>query len=459
MKKISSLFLSFTLLALSAGQAPYAAAAGNIGAKGGTFAGTPAISIAPAAGAGASFALPSTTLGTPSFSVNAGLTLPGSSIAGAGAAGKAAGAAFAQADTANAAASAKTGLPTAAAGKANAAQAEKASVTAAGQLEAGAHAILPAASAAGSSETGSASLDRVFSGSARKTSAGDAAVAAQDGKGFSPLGKPAAGQNNGHAGPPAAWGDPTPAPDQPKQSLGRSANVGLITAVVPMLLTMATVIIAQLLGYQFDSNYGNPLGTISAGAALVAATVMAPISEEIIFRGGIMGWFKKLFGRIPKVGAFWLPAALSSAIFVAVHETSDPVLFSTRFVHSMIISYAYHKEGYTGSIFSHAFFNGLAVAGMVLPALLGPVGVILTALTWPIAIGFSIRAMKKLRAQREDKASGKLVAYEVNWKLAAAFAAILAAGFGLLMANQVWAVGALAWAWYAYKKWKASRAL
>ena len=69
---------------------------------------------------------------------------------------------------------------------------------------------------------------------------------------------------------------------------------------------------------------------LDAVMTMTAASVMAPISEEVIFRGGLMGGIRNATRRIPVVGQFWIPAVVSSAVFVAMHDLSDPVLFSTR---------------------------------------------------------------------------------------------------------------------------------
>lgn len=426
MKKTLAFLLTFSLVALSPGMAPYAAAAGNVAGRGTAATGVPSLSIPSIQLPGAPLSLTApVSLQTPSLALPA-LAVP-------------------------IAASASAGPKAAPAQKAAAAKAQ-AAVSAAAQLEQGAGQILQAAAPQGSAQAGSAALDRVFSGSAMQAASSDAPISGNDGASFSPLGAPRRGGDGGGSG-----NEPPPAGPAPKQSLARSAHVGLLAAVIPMALTIGALIAAQALGYDPHPDYKSPFPEQMTAAAavttLIGATVMAPVSEELIFRGGIMGFLRAITKRVPKIGAFWIPATLSSLAFVAVHEMSDPLLFTTRFVHSMIMSYAFHKEGYTGSIFAHGFFNALAVAGLVIPALLpGALGTVAMLAMWPVAIGFSIRAARKLRAQKEDKASGRLAAFEVSPKLALGFAVILALGYFFLMSNQVWAVGAVGWLMYAYLK-------
>jgi membrane protease YdiL (CAAX protease family) len=325
-------------------------------------------------------------------------------------------------------------------------------VTAQGQLSQGAARIGAAVTPSASVETGAAALDSVFSGAAKSESAGVAGPAsgAMPAAMGSFLGRASAGGQRQEQEPPSSQ-------EPPRQSIGRSARVGFIAAVVPIAITFATMIVAQAVGYHFHAGYQNPfpqhMTAVTALTSFIGAAVLAPVSEELIFRGGIMGWLKSVTpSRFGAKAAFILPAVVSSLIFVSVHELSDPVLFATRFVHSMILSYAFHKEGYTGSIFAHGFFNGLLIMPMVLGVLLpGALAQLATFGLVPLSVYFAWRAYNKIRAERPDKKAGRLVAFKVSPLLAALFAAALFAGFFLIMGNIVWAVGALGWLGYALK--------
>jgi hypothetical protein len=179
------------------------------------------------------------------------------------------------------------------------------------------------------------------------------------------------------------------------------------------------------------------------------ASVMAPVSEEMLFRNGLMAGLRRLMRRIPLVGEFWLPALLSSVVFVAFHELSDPLLFATRLVHSMILSAAYHKEGLPSSIAAHAFFNGLLMLPLVFSLLPGPAALIANILTLPIAALLSWRALRALKAQAPERSSGRVQPVEISAFPSLLLAALLLAGFLLLAHNPVWILGAFGYGWRA----------
>lgn len=245
---------------------------------------------------------------------------------------------------------------------------------------------------------------------------------------------------------------------KPRSSLARTFKVGLIGAVVPLLITNVAIAVAVALGYQLHPNYSNPGGEVAglAAAALfgVMAAVVAPISEEVVFRKGIMGGFRKAFKKVSgEAGAFWIPAILSSLIFVAVHETADPLLFATRFVHSMIISRVFYKEGLPASMVAHGVFNGLLVLPMLLVALLGTtVGGIAALAVTPAAALLALRFWRQLKAQAPERKSGALVNVEVTRQSAFTMAASLLAAFFLLMPNPIWAAGAIGLAIYGFRR-------
>lgn len=430
MNRITRFFLSLSLILAAPGLAPYQAAAQTISARVAAPAG-------PAAAAGASIhGLGGASGVLPSASLQAGL-IPSLTPAPSLAPLPAAPVAAANADTrwmaypatalkapflrAAAAAPAKAAVPAPAAALAT--------------LKTGGEAL--AASAEASAAAPRVALDGLFEGSVARPES--LAVAGLSAPSDSPRLAPSQGPR---------WVKSLRAPDAapaPATSVKRTLNVGFLAAVIPIAITMVTVVVAQMLGYVLHPNYQGPDAgaaptIISALALWVGAAVMAPISEEAIFRGGLQKKLSQLSSKF-RLGTFVLPAAITSLIFVALHETSDPVLFATRFVHAMILGWVYQKEGILSAMAAHGFFNGLLASSIVFSALGMPW---LGIATVPVALFFALRAAKSLRAQKSDRASGALIPKPLGARLAFFMAAILALGYFFLMPNIFWAIGAVA---------------
>jgi membrane protease YdiL (CAAX protease family) len=231
----------------------------------------------------------------------------------------------------------------------------------------------------------------------------------------------------------------------PATSVKRTLSVGFLAAVIPIAITMASIAVAQLLGYHLHPNYNGPAGTattslLQALAIWAGAAIMAPLSEEAIFRGGLQGRLAKLSAKL-HLGSFVVPALITSVLFVALHETSDPLLFATRMVHAMVLSYVYHKEGILASMAAHGFFNGLLALSIVFSAIGMPW---LSVATVPLALFFAWRAAKAVRAQKPAIASGALAPKPLSAGLSFLFAGLLMLGYFFLMPNIFWPIGAAA---------------
>lgn len=301
---------------------------------------------------------------------------------------------------------------------------------------------LSVASKTGSQDAPIAALNSLFEGTLTKPES--LAVSALSAPSDSPrLDQP------GQRGPPKGprWVKTFQAPNDapPTTSVKRTLSIGFLAAVIPITLTMVTVVIAQLLGYELHPNYQGPAGTaamtlLQAVAVWIGAAVMAPVSEEAIFRGGMQGRLAKISAKF-HLGSFVAPAVITSLIFVALHETSDPVLFATRFVHAMILSYVYQKEGILAAMAAHGFFNGLLALSIVFTAIGMP---LLGLAVVPAALYFAVKAAKVVRAQKPDIASGALAPIRLNASLSFLLAGVLMLGYFFIMPNIFWPIGAVA---------------
>lgn len=319
---------------------------------------------------------------------------------------------------------------------------------------------LEAASKPGSGSTPRAALGSIFEGeTARRSALDEAPVAAS------------AGDSNPNRLDPSSAREPAkgprwvekfsgdPSPSEPRRSLKRTLSVGFIAAVVPIAFTMAAVAIASAFGYDLHPNYQGPIGEnvvptlLQAVGVWIGAAIMAPVSEEAIFRGGFQGTLAKISAKL-RLGDFVLPAIITSVVFAALHETADPLLFGTRLVHAFILSYVYKKEGILASMAAHGFFNGLLALSVVFAAAHAP---LLSILAAPVSLYMALRARKFLKTQEDDKASGALAPYPMSGTLALIFAALLMAGYFFIMPNIFWPLGALALAYNGVKKLKAGK--
>ncbi|MFC1679606.1 lysostaphin resistance A-like protein [Elusimicrobiota bacterium] len=252
-----------------------------------------------------------------------------------------------------------------------------------------------------------------------------------------------------------------PQPDKPKRGLKRSYKVGLVGAAVGLTFTLIIPAIAAALGYDFHSNYAGP--SLGEGASIVglvrlvlAVVVMAPIAEEVIFRGGILGGLTGLGKKIAKnkFVSFWLPAVISAVIFAVVHETADPVLLTARTLGALVFAWVYHKEGIHASIAMHGFNNAFAMSGLVGYALFGPVGATVTTLGMLLIGGIMIwRSARSLNRQKEDRKAGRIQPYPLTYKSALVLAAILVFGVMFVslspLTSVLWMIGAGALFFYA----------
>lgn len=430
MNRITRFAVALSLILAAPGLAPYQAAAQTVSAR-------VAVPAVPLGAAGASvLGLGGAGLSLPAASLSAGLVPSlAPSVAPAPVLNAPAAVLNAAVPSIAAPAALRGSVAPAAAAPEKAAPAPAAALSV---LRTGGNA-LTAASRTGAAEAPRLALDGLFEGSAARPDA--LAVSARSAASDAPRLDPSRGPAQG-----PRWVKSFRGPDAaPATSVKRTLSVGFLAAVVPIAITMVTVVIAQLLGYTLHPNYQGPSAgevptILSALAMWVGAAIMAPVSEEAIFRGGLQKKISQITAKL-HIGDFVIPATITSFIFVALHETSDPVLFFTRFVHAMILSHVYHKEGILASMAAHGFFNGLLALSVVLSAL---------GLPWlglavvPAALYFAVRAAKLIRSQEPDIASGALAPKRLGAAVAFIMAAVLTLGYFFLMPNIFWAIGAVA---------------
>lgn len=84
-----------------------------------------------------------------------------------------------------------------------------------------------------------------------------------------------------------------------------------------------------------------------------AVCLLAPLAEELLFRGALFGWLR---GRVPA----WAAIPVTAALFAAAHLT--PTLFPVQFVFGLALAWVRERTGSTFNTFiMHACQNTLAV--------------------------------------------------------------------------------------------------
>lgn len=136
-------------------------------------------------------------------------------------------------------------------------------------------------------------------------------------------------------------------------------------AVWPLVLgaIMVTTLIAQWVwGQNFEMPQHEALKEMAQDPAVtlrillvVLAVVVAPLTEEMIFRGLFQTMLRSYLGQP------WPAIVVTSVLFAMVH--GDLAHWPALFVLALGLGYAYEKSGSLfRPIFMHALFNGVAVA-------------------------------------------------------------------------------------------------
>ena len=107
-----------------------------------------------------------------------------------------------------------------------------------------------------------------------------------------------------------------------------------------------------------------PLGW--QAAAIFGAVVLAPLAEEVLFRGLLQSMLRTHFGHP------WPAVIVASLMFASVHATAEPQGVPALFVLSLALGYNYERTGRLWSpIVLHAVFNAAMIWGQFVQPLPG----------------------------------------------------------------------------------------
>jgi uncharacterized protein len=151
---------------------------------------------------------------------------------------------------------------------------------------------------------------------------------------------------------------------------------GAVTFFIAMLVVDATIIVwgfalsslgLPMENQEFVDIAQNTSSGWLKGSLMAIAVVLAPIAEEVVFRGGLFRYFRT---RIPR----WVAIALTSFLFGALHVSWDSTLvglpsFAPMVVLAVVFCLAYERTGSIATVIvAHALFNSytfvLVAAGL-----------------------------------------------------------------------------------------------
>jgi uncharacterized protein len=154
----------------------------------------------------------------------------------------------------------------------------------------------------------------------------------------------------------------------PIRPAGRHVAIGLGVGVGGFILVNLLIQALLRVVGPVDPPEQQLLSDVTAGGvttllAVIAAVVMAPLVEEVVFRGVLFQGLKRRLG-------LWPGAVLSGLLFAIVHvEVSQPVYSSGLFFLGVLFAWTMHRFGsLLVPLVAHAAFNGISVGLTVLGA-------------------------------------------------------------------------------------------
>jgi membrane protease YdiL (CAAX protease family) len=157
-----------------------------------------------------------------------------------------------------------------------------------------------------------------------------------------------------------------------RHTLARDVKLGLggFLAAVPIVYGL------QLLVTSFWKPEVHPLAklllerpnAVTLAGAAFSAILVAPLSEEMLFRVAFQGWLEKISPALRRRRPLGvrvdrlLPTVLSASIFAAMHHGADRVAL---FVLALFLGYLYRQtHRLAPSLVAHACVNSMAVIGL-----------------------------------------------------------------------------------------------
>jgi len=152
---------------------------------------------------------------------------------------------------------------------------------------------------------------------------------------------------------------------------GACVNLTCIWPLVLAAIVVSTRIGRMIYGPDFELQPHEQLELISAypqwplrALIVVAAVVVAPVAEEMLFRGLFQTSLRSFLSDLGYRQSAWLSIAGGSVLFAMAH--AQPGHWPALFVLSLGMGYSYEKSNsLLRSIFIHALFNGITILAVL----------------------------------------------------------------------------------------------
>jgi membrane protease YdiL (CAAX protease family) len=182
-----------------------------------------------------------------------------------------------------------------------------------------------------------------------------------------------------------------------RQDLGRNVLRGAVAFLLVAPFVYLTYSVALKIFPKNDKLNDHPVETMLRGdlspstavLALISAVVLAPLAEELIFRGVLQGWLTQLFARAAlherpddpqvEIGGelesrpaappgrlrSWYPILITSVLFAAIHSPQMPAPIAL-FVLSIALGLLYQRTGsLVPALTLHALFNAFSTVSLL----------------------------------------------------------------------------------------------
>jgi membrane protease YdiL (CAAX protease family) len=144
-----------------------------------------------------------------------------------------------------------------------------------------------------------------------------------------------------------------------------AVGLGIVIGIGIVITSVSLIVIGTLVDSGLEDRLEEQATEIGSepwqvGMLLVALVVLAPLGEELVFRGLLLRALVRRFH-------FWPAALVTSILFAAAH--ADAYVIWPRaialVVTGLILAWLYRWRGYTAAVTAHATVNGVAAVALI----------------------------------------------------------------------------------------------